>query len=123
LPAGQAFTLSETVPFGALASMTQDQALHTAVQQRPDLQSSRARVRAAEEAVKAAQGERYPTAAVTADYGDVTTPGEAHGTFSVVASAKISVFDGGRIAGDIIRAKSVLKQRQDELADLGGHIE
>ena len=51
LPAGQAFTLSETVPFGALASMTQDQALRTAVQQRPDLQSSRARLRAAEEAV------------------------------------------------------------------------
>jgi outer membrane protein TolC len=123
LPAGQAFTLSETVPFGALASMTQDQALHTAVQQRPDLQSSRARVRAAEEAVKAAHGERYPTAAVTADYGDVTTPGESHGTFSVVASAKISMFDGGRIAGDIIQARSALKQRQDELADLGGQIE
>src|ERR1700730_14478403 len=123
LPAGQAFTLSETVPFGALASMTQDQALRTAVQQRPDLQSSRARVRAAEEAVKAVHGERYPTAQVTADYGDVTTPGESHGTFSVVALAKISMFDGGRIAGDIIQARSALKQRQDELADLGGQIE
>ena len=123
LPAGQAFTLSETVPFGALASMTQDQALRTAVQQRPDLQSSRARLRAAEESVKAAHGERYPTAEVTADYGDVTTPGESHGTFSVVASAKISLFDGGRIAGDIIQARSALKQRQDELGDLGGQIE
>ena len=123
LPAGQAFTLAETVPFGALASMTQDQALRTAVQQRPDLQSSRARVRAAEEAVKAAHGERYPTAQVTADYGDVTTPGESHGTFSVVALAKISMFDGGRIAGDIIQARSALKQRQDELADLGGQVE
>src|SRR3984893_12279107 len=123
LPAGQAFTLAETVPFGALASMTQDQALRTAVQQRPDLQSSRARLRAAEEAVKAAHGERYPTAQVTADYGDVTTPGESHGTFSVVALAKISMFDGGRIAGDIIQARSALKQHQDELGDLGGQIE
>ena len=123
LTGGQDFRISETVPFAALASVTQDQALQTAAQQRPDFQSDQARVRAAEEAVKAARGERYPTAAVTADYGDVTTPGESHGTFTVVASAKIAMFDGGRIAGDIIQARSALKQRQDELADLGAQIE
>jgi outer membrane protein TolC len=123
IPSGQPLIVSETVPFAALASITQDQALQTAAQQRPDFQSSQARVRAAEEAVKAARGERYPTAGVTADYGVVTTPGESHGTFTVVASATISVFDGGRIAGDIIQARSALKQRQDELADLGAQIE
>jgi outer membrane protein TolC len=123
VPAGQDFTISETVVFAALASITQDQALQTAAQQRPDVQSDKARVRAAEEAVNAARGERYPTAEVNADYGDVTTPGESHGTFTVMASAKIPVFDGGRIAGDIIQARSALKQRQDELADLGGQIE
>jgi outer membrane protein TolC len=123
MPAGQAFNISETVPFAALASVTQEQALRTAAEQRPDLQSSQARVRAAEDAVQAARGERYPTAEVTADYGDVTSPGESHATFTVVASARISVFDGGRIAGDLIRAKSALKQRQDELADLVGQID
>ncbi len=124
MPASQDFNIVETAPYGPLGSMTQDEALHTAIQQRPDFQSYKARVRAAEEAVKAARGERYPTAAVTADYGDVgPTLGDSHGTFSVVASAKISVFDGGRIAGDVIRAQSALKQRQDELADLGGQIE
>jgi outer membrane protein TolC len=123
LPGGQVFDISETVPFTALTSMTQDQALQTATEQRADFQSYKARVRAAEEAVKAARGERYPSAEVTADYGDVTTPGESHGTFTVVASAKISVFDGGRIAADVIQAKFSLKQRQDELADLSGQIE
>jgi outer membrane protein TolC len=123
LPAGQPFTLAETVPFAALAALTQEQALQTAAQQRPDVQSAQARVRAAEAAVQAARAERYPTAEVTADYGVVTTPGESHGTFTVAASAKIAVFDGGRIAGDIIQARSTLKQRQDELADLGGQIE
>jgi outer membrane protein TolC len=123
LPAGQPFTLAETVPFAALATITQEQALQTAAQQRPDVQSAQARVRAAEAAVQAARAERYPTAEVTADYGVVTTPGESHGTFTVAASAKIAVFDGGRIAGDIIQARSTLKQRQDELADLGGQIE
>jgi outer membrane protein TolC len=40
-----------------------------------------------------------------------------------VAAAKISVFDGGRIAGDIVQARAVLKEREDELADLGGQID
>jgi outer membrane protein TolC len=123
VPAGQDFTVSETVVFAAPASITQDQALQTAAQQRPDFQSDKARVRAAEEAVQAARGERYPTAQVNADYGDITTPGESRSTFTVMASAKVPVFDGGRIDGDIIQARSALKQRQDELADLGGQIE
>ena len=71
LPAGQEFNLSETAPFSPLTSLTQDQALATALAQRPDYQSGQARVRAAEDAVRAARGERYPTAGVTADYGDV----------------------------------------------------
>ena len=121
---GQEFNISDAAPFAPLAAMTQDQALQTATQQRPDFQSYKARVRAAEETVKAARGERYPTADVTADYGDVgPTLGNSHGTFTFVASARINVFDGGRIAGAVIQAKSELKQRQDELADLGGQIE
>jgi outer membrane protein TolC len=124
LPPGQDFNISEAAPYAPLDSMTQDQALQTAAQQRPDLQSYKARVRAAEEAVKAARGERYPTADVTADYGDVgPTLASSHGTFSFVASGKITVFDGGRIAGDVIQARAALKQRQDELADLGAQIE
>jgi outer membrane protein TolC len=124
LPPGQDYNISETAPFAPLAALTQDQALQTAIQQRPDYQSYKARVRAAEETVKAAHGERYPTADVTADYGDVgPTLGSSHGTFTFVASAKINVFDGGRIAGDVVQASATLKQRQDELADLGGQIE
>lgn len=124
LPSAQDFNLSEIVPFAPLASMTQDQALQAAIAQRPDFQSYKARVRAAEEAVKAARGEHYPAAQVTADYGDVgPTLASSHGTFSFVASAKISVFDGGRISADVIQAKAALKQRQDELADLGAQIE
>jgi outer membrane protein TolC len=124
LPPGQEFNLSETAPFSPLTSLTQDEALKTALAQRPDYQSYQARVRAAQETVKAARGERYPTAGVTADYGDVGyTLANSHGTFSFVASAKINVFDGGRIRGDEVRAKAALKQSQDELADLAGQID
>jgi outer membrane protein TolC len=81
-------------------------------------------VRAAEESVSAARAQRYPTAGVTADYGDIgPTLASSHGTFSFVASAKINLFDGGRISGDEIQAKAALKQRQDELADLAGQID
>jgi outer membrane protein TolC len=124
LPAGQDFSTSETAPFAPLVSMTEDQALQAALETRPDLQSAKARVRAAEEAVKAARGQRYPTAAVTGEYGDVgKTLTNSHGTFAFVASTKFNLFDGGRIAGDVVEAQAALKQRQDELADLGGQID
>jgi outer membrane protein TolC len=124
LPPGQEFNLAESAPFSPLTSLTQDQALSTALAQRPDYQSYQAQVRAAEESVRAARGERYPTAGVTADYGDIgPTLASSHGTFSFVASAKINLFDGGRISGDEIQAKAALKQRQDELADLAGQID
>jgi outer membrane protein TolC len=124
LPSGQALDTAETVPFSPLNSITQEQALRMAMEQRPDFQSYTAQVRAAEDTIQAARGQRYPTAAVSADYGDVgTTLASSHGTFSFVASAKFNIFDGGRIGADVVQARAALKQRQDELADLRGQIE
>ena len=61
---------------------------------------------------------------VAADYGDVgSTFNSSHGTFTFQAFAKVNIFDGGRISGDVIQARAGLKQRQDELADLGGQID
>ena len=124
LPMGQDFNIADTTPYSPLSAMTQEQALRTALEGRSDYQSAKAQVRAAEEAVRAARAERYPTVGVTGDYGDVgTTIGESHGTFSFMASLKFNIFDGGRIGSDEIQAKAALKQRQDELADLGGQID
>jgi outer membrane protein TolC len=79
---------------------------------------------AAEESLKAARGERDPNVEVTANYG-VTGPAlnSSHGTYTVQAAVKFNIFDGGRISGDVIQARAALKQRQDELADLGGQID
>ena len=123
LPDGQDFRLAETVPFAPLTGITQEQALDVAHRQRADYQSSQALVRAAELTVKAAQAERYPTAEINADYGVVgVNLGNSHGTFSVVGAARVNVFDGKRIEGDIVQAKAALKQRQDEFADLGAQV-
>lgn len=123
VPDGQDFHLAESAPFAPLTSITLEQALELAPGQRPDYQSADARVRAAEDAVRAAHAERHPTAGVTADYGDAgTTPNNSHGTFTFTASASINVFDGRRIEGDIVQEGAALKQRQDELADLRAQI-
>jgi outer membrane protein TolC len=124
LPAGQDLNIAESVPFAALTSLTQEQALSTAIEQRADLQSYQARVRAAEESVKAAHGQRYPTGLIAGDYGDVgTSLSDSHGTFTFVASARFNIFDARRIEADVIQAKAALKQRQDELADLRGQVD
>jgi outer membrane protein TolC len=123
LPDGQDFHLADNAPFAPLTSITLEQALETAPQQRPDFQSANARVHAAEDAVRAAQDERRPTAGVTADYGDAgPTPNNSHGTFTFTASASVNLFDGRRIEGDVVQAKAALSQRQDELADLRAQI-
>lgn len=124
LPSGQDFNIADSVPFSPLTNMTQEQALRNAFEHRADYQSYKEQVHAAEEAVTAARGERYPTGVVTADYGDVgTSLAHSHGTFTVVASARFNIFDSGRISSDVIQARATLKQRQDELADLGGQID
>lgn len=124
LPPGQQFAIADTEPYSPLAAMTPDQALRTAYEQRADLQSAKASVRAAEDSVSAARAERYPNVGVAADYGDVGTAlNNSHGTFTLQAYGKVNIFDGGRINGDIIQARAALKQRQDELADLSGQID
>ncbi len=124
LPPGQQLTTADPEPYSPLAAMTPDEALHTAYEQRADFQSAQASVRAAEDSVSAARAERYPNIGVLADYGDVgTTLNNSNGTFTFQVAAKFNIFDGGRISGDIIQARAALKQRQDELADLGGQID
>jgi outer membrane protein TolC len=124
LPSGQQFTIADPEPYSPLAAMTPDQALRTAYELRADFQSAKASVRGAEDSVSAARAERYPNLGVAADYGDVGTAlNNSHGTFTFQAFAKVNIFDGGRISGDVIQARAALKQRQDELADLSGQID
>ena len=124
LPSGQQFMIADTEPYSPLAAMTPDEALRTAYEQRADFQSTKAAVRAANDSVSAARAQRYPNLGIAADYGDTgTTLNNSHGTFTFQVAAKFNIFDGGRISGDVIQARAALKQRQDELADLGGQID
>ena len=124
LPPGQAFNISDTVPFAPLGGLTQDEALHTALAQRPDYLSEKKLVLAAEESLKAAHGQWYPTVDVNGFFGDAgLSLNNSHGVFGVTGALNFNIFNGGRIRSDVEQAKAALKQRSDELADLGGQID
>lgn len=124
LPPGQTFDLADNLPFAPLSGLTQEEALRTALEQRPDYLSAKRLVYAANEAVKAARAEWYPTVDVNGFYGDAgTTLTDSHGVFNVTGALNFNIFNGGRIHADIEQARATLKQRSDELADLGGQID
>jgi len=124
LPPGQTFNLADNVPFAPLGGITRDEALRTALAQRPDYQSAKKLVDGAKEAVKAAEAQWYPTVDLNGFYGDAgTTLNNSHGVFTLTGGLNFNIFNGGRIRSDVEQAKATLKQRSDELGDLGGEID
>jgi outer membrane protein TolC len=124
LPSGQTFELTDAAPFIPLENITAEDALRRAYDTRADYQSGMLQVKAAEIAREAAQAQRYPALTLDANYGDIgNNLGNAHPTFAVTGSLRVNVFDGGRTRADLIQADGVIKQRQDELADLKGQID
>jgi outer membrane protein TolC len=120
----QPFDIADKVPFSPLHELTLDRALGLAKSQRPDYRSASRLLEAANEALKAARAERYPTAGLNGYYGDSGSRfSKIHGVFLVTGSLNFNIFDGGRIHGDIEQALAARKQRGDELADLGAQIE
>jgi outer membrane protein TolC len=124
LPSGQRFNLADSVPFAPLAGITRDEALQAALAHRADYLSAKKMVEVEEEALKAARAEWYPTANVDGYYGDAGPAlNNSHGVFSLTGAINFNIFNGGRIRADMDQAKAALKQRSDELADLGGQID
>ena len=124
LPPGQEFTIADSTPFAPLAAMTPEDAVKTAYLQRSDYEGAKRQVRAAEETLRAARGEWYPTVDLNGFYGDEgTSLNNSHGVFTVTGAVNFNIFNGGRIRSDVEQARAALKQRSDDLADLGGQID
>ena len=124
LPLAQEFGLADDFPFQALDGMTQAQALEKAMANRADLQAAQAQVRAAEIARKAVLAERYPSAGISTDYGDIgTNPSQSHGTFTFAGTVNFPIFQGTRVKGDLLQADAALQQRKAELEDLRGRVD
>ena len=123
LPLGQAFRLSDAMPFAPVVSMSVEEATRLAVEGRPDLKAARARVEAAEALRKAARGEGLPSLAVNADFGAIgnDVPG-SRATFTVAAALKVPVFEGGRVSARVHEAEAHLAQQRARLEDLKARI-
>jgi outer membrane protein TolC len=81
-------------------------------------------VRSADRNRAAARAERLPALLVSADYGAIgVNPAQSHGTFSVIGTLRIPIWQGGRTEGNIDEAEAALAQRRAELADVRGRIE
>jgi outer membrane protein TolC len=124
LPPTDEYETSDVIPFAAAPPITFDDALKQAFEQRSDLKAAQAQVEAAELARSAARAERLPSFAVRADYGVIgTNPSQSHGTFAVVGTVRIPIWQGGRTKGQTEVAEAVLAQRRAELEDTKGRIE
>ena len=124
LPPTDQYDLSEDVPFAPAPTLTVDDALKQAFDQRADLKAALAQLSAAQHQLTAAHDEHLPSVSVSGNYGVIgTAPSTTHGTFSVVGTVHVPIWQGGRTAGDIEQAEAALSQRQAEAEDLKAQIE
>jgi outer membrane protein TolC len=124
LPPGQAFTLTDRIPYAPLAEVTLESALKTAFESRADYLAARERLAAAEASRRAAAVDRIPTLRLDADYGAIgQTPSDAHATFRVAATVRVPIFDGGRTTARRLESDAELQRRRAELDDFRGRVE
>lgn len=123
LPLGQNFRLTDDLRYAAFAPMTLEEAVARAYRERADYQAALAQVRAAEFARKAAAAQRLPALRATGNYGvNGPAPGVSHGSFSMAASLRIPIFEGGQAQARIVEADAALRQRQAEAEELRARI-
>jgi outer membrane protein TolC len=124
LPPNDQYEITDDIPFSPTPVGSVDEVLQQSLNQRADLKASEAQVRAAERAVAAARAQRLPSLAINGDYGVIgTNPSQSHGTFSLTGTLRFSIWEGGRIEGNIEQERAALTQRQAEFEDLKLQVE
>lgn len=124
IPPNEHYELTDDIGFSPAPAATIEEALAKAFATRSDLKAAEAQLRAAESARNAARAERLPSLALSADYGAIgVNPSQSHGTFTVVGTLRIPIWQGGHTEGDIQQSDAVLMQRRAELEDTKGKIE
>jgi outer membrane protein TolC len=124
LPATDAFQVADDVPFAPAPPVDEEAALQEAYENRADLKAAESQVRAARLTHSAARAERLPSLSLSADYGAIgTNPNQSHGTFTVVGTLSVPIWQGGRTEGDIEQADAALAQRRAEFEDTRSRVE
>jgi outer membrane protein TolC len=123
LPSGQALTLTSETPFRPAPPMTIDQAVAEATAARQDVQAAQARVDAARFAKRAQMASRLPSLHLDADLGVTgTSASDTDKVYTVAATVRVPLFEGGQTRARVQRADTELKTREAELADITGSV-
>jgi outer membrane protein TolC len=124
LPIGQPVTLTDKIPYTAMPAPPLEQVLSRAFESRADYLAARSRLDAARASQRAANGALLPSLRVDADYGAIGQTFEsAHSTYTVAATVRVPVFEGGRATARRVETGSLVRQREAELADLRSRVE
>ena len=124
IPVGQAITLTDSVPYAPLPPPAIDESITRALENRADYLAAKSQYEAAQAANRAATDALLPSFHVNADYGAIgNTPSGVLGTYTLSATLKVPVFDGGKTNARRIEAASLMRQREAELADFRSRIE
>ena len=101
------------MPFAPMPPITPEQALEKAYATRADLKAAESRVRAAQQERRAAVGEGLPSLAVAGDYGWIgNTASSALATYTVAASVRVPLFEGGKVQAKVQKADARLRQAE-----------
>ncbi len=118
LPIEQEFTLTDGLTYHEAPLIQLPELLSKAAEMRQDLKAAKARLRAAEQTMKAQQAQRLPTIDVRANAGETgVTYGGALRDYEVEGRISVPIFTGRRIESDILNAKAILARRKAEFAD------
>ena len=112
------------MPQGALPDVTQADALAQAFEDRHDLKALNLEVEAAEAERASARDEALPSLWAGADVGRIGPSfASAKSTFTLTATLRLPLFEGGRIKGALIQADARLEALRARLADLRRQVE
>ena len=106
-----------------IPEMTLEQAVEHAYRTRPDYLAALERIKAAEAAKEAANGETLPSVRVNANYGALgLSVADSHSTYTVAGTVDIPIFQGGRARGRKLEAETELRRRRTDADDLKGAV-
>ena len=124
VPIGQPLALTDKIPFAAMPVPPLEQVLARAFESRSDYLAAKSRVEAAQASRRAATGTLLPSLHIDADYGAIgQTIATAHSTYTMAATVRVPIFEGGRATARRIETASALRQREAELADFRSRVE
>jgi outer membrane protein TolC len=123
LPPGQSFRLVDAMPFAPAPAISEASALERAYAGRADLRAAESRVDAARQERRAAVGDGLPSLGVSGDYGWIgNTAASARGTFTLNASLRVPVFEGGKVQAKVQKADAELRRAEAVRDDLKARI-